>query len=117
MKLSRLTIGAFGAAAMIATAGCSGGGYGGGVTPPPPGNDVTVSNNTFSPATRTVAVGTTVKWTWANGAVNHNVTFDDGTKSATQNTGTYSRQFNTAGTYNYHCTIHGPSMSGTITVQ
>ena len=68
-------------------------------------------------ATRTVAVGTTVKWTWANGAVNHNVTFDDGTKSATQNTGTYSRQFNTAGTYNYPCTIHGPSMSGTITVQ
>ena len=29
---------------------------------------------------------------------------------------TYSLRFNTPGTYNYHCLMHGPVMSGTITV-
>jgi plastocyanin len=79
------------------------------------GNDVTVSDNYFSPAATTVAVGA-VTWTWA-GSSSHNVTFDDGIASPTQATGTYSRHFSAAGTYSYHCTIHGAAMSGTVTVK
>ena len=47
----------------------------------------------------------------------HNVTFDDGETSGDQGTGHYQRTFATAGSYAYHCTIHGAKlMSGTITV-
>jgi plastocyanin len=64
-----------------------------------------------------VTVGTTVTWTWS-GANPHDVLFDDGTRSAIlQRTGTYTRQFGAAGTYNYHCSIHGLGMSGRVTVQ
>ena len=82
---------------------------------PATSNSVTVGNNFFQPATTSVGVGTTVKWTWAGG-VAHNVTFDDGVASPTQPSGTYTRTFTTAGTYRYHCTIHGTMMSGTIIV-
>ncbi len=81
-------------------------------------SSISVVDNSFDPAATTVAAGTTVTWTW-NGSAQHNVTFDDGSglKSATQNSGTYSRTFASAGTYSYHCTIHGAGMSGTITVK
>ncbi len=93
---------------------------------PPPSNGISVQNNMFSPGTKTVAVGSDVKWAWnscTNDAysgqtcVSHSVTFDDNTGSAVQDQGTYSRTFSTAGTYNYHCSIHGAAMAGTITVQ
>ena len=113
--------------ALVAVVGCGGGSsYGG--SPTGPGNtggnnntggstssSISVGDNYFSPAATTVPAGTTVTWTWA-GSVNHNVTFDDGAASSTQASGTYSRTFSTAGTYAYHCTIHGASMSGTVTV-
>jgi plastocyanin len=81
------------------------------------GNTVTVGNNFFSPADLSVAPGTTVTWNWAAGAVEHNVTFDDGEHSATQSSGSFPRTFSAAGTYPYHCTIHGvAAMHGTVTV-
>ena len=81
------------------------------------GNTVTVGNNFFSPAALSVAAGTTVTWSWAPGAVEHNVTFDDGQHSATQSSGSFPRTFSAAGTYPYHCTIHGAAvMHGTVTV-
>ena len=81
------------------------------------GNTVTVGNNFFSPADLSVVAGTTVTWTWAAGAVDHNVTFDDGAHSATQSSGSFPRTFSAAGTYSYHCTIHGAAaMHGTVTV-
>lgn len=98
------------------------GGTGGGYNPPGEGgtsgpNTVTVANNSFSPSRITVAKGTTVTWQWSAGAVTHNVTFDDGTKSAGMSSGSYTRTFSTAGSYPYHCTIHGAAMSGTVVVQ
>lgn len=78
-------------------------------------NSVSVVDNAFSPSATRVAAGTTVTWTW-NGINQHNVTFDDGATSATQSSGTYARAFTLAGTYPYHCTIHGIAMSGTVTV-
>jgi plastocyanin len=81
------------------------------------GNTVTVGNNFFSPVDLSVAAGTTVTWSWAPGAVEHNVTFDDGEHSATQSSGSYPRTFSAAGSYPYHCTIHGAAvMHGTVTV-
>jgi plastocyanin len=80
-------------------------------------NTVTVGNNLFSPASLNVPVNTTVTWSWASGAADHNVTFDGGPASPTQSAGTYQRTFGAAGTYTYHCTIHvGVGMQGTITV-
>ncbi len=90
-----------------------GGGTGGGG---PAANAVSVEDNSFGPATLTVAVGDTVTWTW-NGANRHSVTFDDGTTSPTQSSGTFLRVFSSAGTYPYHCVVHGAAMSGTVTVQ
>ena len=68
----------------------------------------------------TIAVGGTVTWTWSAGAVTHNVTFQTaGAPSNVSNTssGSFPRTFNSAGTYQYVCTIHGASMSGSVTVQ
>jgi plastocyanin len=81
------------------------------------GNAVTVGNNFFSPVDLSVVAGTTVTWNWAAGAVDHNVTFDDGEHSPTQSSGSFPRTFSAAGTYPYHCTIHGAAvMHGTVTV-
>jgi len=136
---STLVLLAFAAAAPLA---CGGGGGGSNpittpnqptqpLTPATP-NDVLVENNRFDPGTLTVAAGTTVKWTWAtctgsndpyNGGagqtcVDHSVTWDDGSgTSATQAEGTYQRAFATAGTYRYHCAVHGTAMSGSVVVQ
>ncbi len=101
----------------LPAAGCGGGSDG----PTDPGTDggntVTVSNNSYSPAGLSVTPGTTVTWQWAPAAVEHNVTFDDGPQSPTQSSGTFPRTFASAGSFPYHCTIHGATvMSGTITV-
>jgi plastocyanin len=92
-------------------------------------NAVTVSSASFDPANIMVPVGTTVNWDWNSCSgdgyggyatcVTHQIVFDDGSgvKSDAQSTGTFTRTFNAAGTYKYHCAIHGQSMSGQITVQ
>jgi plastocyanin len=72
----------------------------------------------FSPDALTVSVGQTV--TWSNGgSIGHTVTFDSGPAfNQPLNPGaTVTRTFATAGTFTYHCSIHGPSMHGTITVK
>jgi plastocyanin len=104
---------------VLAAVGCGGGSSGMPTSPTSGGgNAVTVGNNFFSPADISVTTGSTVTWTWAQGAVSHNVTFDDGSgNSPTQNSGTFQRTFGTAGTFAYHCTIHGATvMHGTVTV-
>ena len=123
------------AALSFSLGACGGAGYGsnGGSTTDPGTtsqlgpNDVDIVNTSFSPSVRTVAAGSTVTWHWDdcsnNGygstCVTHNVTFDDGSgvASSSQSSGTFSRTFATAGTFKYHCTIHGAAMSGTIVVQ
>jgi plastocyanin len=89
-----------------------------GTAPPPPPPmlaSVTVDDNFFDPTTQRVAAGGTVTWTWA-GSVGHNVTFATGMNSATQASGTFSRAFPAAGSFDYECTIHS-GMIGTITVE
>ena len=87
-----------------------------------------VTNNAFTPSGTTVAAGTTVTWTWNSCTgdgyggqlcTDHSVVFDDGLRagSGVQSTGTFASQFTAAGTYTYHCSIHGSAMHGSITVQ
>jgi plastocyanin len=90
-----------------------------GTVPPPPPPiqaDVSVDDNFFDPSTQRIAAGGTVTWTW-EGLVDHNVTFSTGPNSPTQASGTFDRTFPTVGSFDYSCTIHGASMSGTITVE
>jgi plastocyanin len=122
----------------VAACGGSSSGYptgSGNPNPPPPGNQpppgstsnsILVQNNRFNPSSTTVPVGTTVTWTWdacsddgygGQTCVEHNVTFDvGGTGSTTRSSGSYSRQFNTAGTFGYRCTVHGSAMTGQVVV-
>ena len=82
------------------------------------GNGISMYNMAYSPASKTVAKGTVVTWTNNDGYA-HTVTSNDGTSfnSGTIDAGkTYSYTANTAGTFAYHCTIHGVSMSGTLIV-
>ena len=80
-------------------------------------NEVWMQNLTFMPATKTVAVGTTVIWTNKDSDT-HDVTSSTGLfqSSSLGLGGTFSYQFNTAGTYTYRCTFHS-GMTGTIIVQ
>jgi plastocyanin len=77
---------------------------------------VAISNFKYTPASIVVSPGTTVTWT-NDGPAPHTATsnakvWDSGrmAKGAT-----FSHQFNTPGTFAYHCTIH-PNMKGTIVV-
>lgn len=81
---------------------------------------VQMKNTAFTPEAIKVGSGATVTWTNADG-FQHNVTFDGGAvalsgpidggaaKALTMPTA--------AGTYAYHCTIHGAAMSGSVQVQ
>ncbi len=85
---------------------------------PTPGNDeVFIQSFAFSPSTVTITLNSTVVWTNKD-AVSHTVTSDDGLfDSGLLSTNTvYSHQFTTAGTFNYHCTVH-PNMLGKVIVQ
>ena len=95
--------------------------------PPPSTSDaIGVTNNYFDPISTSVSVNTKVTWTWNTCSgdgyggqicVSHDIQFDDGATSGSLQSGTWSRTFTAAGTYKYHCTIHGASMSGTVVVQ
>jgi plastocyanin len=100
---------------------------------------VTVQDFSYSPATVTVKVGTTVQWV-NNGPSAHTVTSDSGvwdsgvlsapssamgstgygTAAGSTSGGAFQRTFTQAGTYPYHCTIHPPTLypnfRGTVVV-
>jgi len=83
---------------------------------PAAGPAATIVDFAFSPATVTVPVGTTITWT-NTGAKPHTVTADDGSFASGTLAGadTFSQAFPTAGTYAYHCAIHG-QMVGSVVV-
>lgn len=112
---------------------CGGGGDNS-VTPPPPpppppacpANTFCLLASTFSPTTLSVPAGTTVTWKNDTG-VPHNVLWNDaagrsaagagdGTGDIADASATHTRKFVTAGTYGFHCSIHAPGMTGTLTV-
>jgi len=78
-----------------------------------------LTTTAYAPNPVTVAVGGTVTWV-NNDNTAHTSTDDDangGWSSGSIAPGAqFSRTFPTAGTFNYHCTIH-PNMIGTVRVQ
>jgi plastocyanin len=90
---------------------------GDGATSNPGQTQVAIENFSFTPATLTVAAGTTVTWT-NHDDVQHTVTASDKSyDSGTIGTdATFAHQFTTPGTYAYHCSIH-PTMMAQIIVK
>jgi len=74
--------------------------------------------NSFTPSTVTVRAGESVTWNWVSGF--HSVVSDSMPKawadSPAQASGQFTATFSTAGSYDYHCGIHGTMMTGTIVV-
>jgi plastocyanin len=140
MRIWGLSLAAIG---IVVAAACGGGG--GETTTTGPGNQpgngnnnnnpntVSLVDSSFNPASLTIKSGQTVTWQWATctdttggyggyggtACITHKIMFDDGsgTVSPQQNQGTFSRTFPSAGTFKYHCTIHGSYMSGQVVVQ
>lgn len=77
---------------------------------------VSMSNNQFTPASATIAPGCTVTWTntvsTQHTSTNNAVPWDSGNLGRNQ---TFTRVFGTTGTFPYFCKNHA-SMTGTITV-
>ena len=74
------------------------------------------STRVFNPSAVTIPAGDTIYYTFES--VQHNVIFDTaGNPGDVPNTinATVKRKFPTAGTFNYHCSIHA-SMTGSVTV-
>lgn len=82
---------------------------------------IIVNDNFYSITVKTIFVGKSVEWSW-EGNIGHSVTAGTSTNpdgsydSGIISTGTFSRTFDTEGTYRYHCKVHGASMAGTIIV-
>ncbi|MBU2503525.1 MAG: cupredoxin domain-containing protein [Nanoarchaeota archaeon] len=80
--------------------------------------DVKIENSEFNPSELIISINNTVIWTNMDSVV-HTITFDlEGEFGfpGLSPGGTYSKTFDSKGTYSYHCEIH-PSMKGTIVVQ
>jgi plastocyanin len=88
---------------------------------------VSMGDNFYDPATVTVTVGETVTWSHV-GQAPHTVTADNGSFDSSPNCPTlltdcmengdsYSQTFNSAGSFDYFCKVHGQSMSGTVVVE
>jgi plastocyanin len=103
--------------------GNGGGGGGGAQEQPAPAaeggsTEVSMKDIKFDPGEVTVNAGDTV--TWVNDdSVGHDVTgdnFKSGEPGAMQNGDTFEHTFDTAGTFDYVCSVH-PGMEGTVTVK
>jgi plastocyanin len=72
----------------------------------------------YTPATVTVQKNTNVKWT-NDGGTAHTVTADNGTSFDSGSiplNASFTLTPTVAGSYPYHCTIHGAAMAGTLVV-
>jgi copper binding plastocyanin/azurin family protein len=95
--------------------------------PPPASLSVEVGNDFFrglinraEPAVDTVSVNGTVTWTWIE-LGEHGVVFDDPelpmSDVMSEIGSQHSQTFSAPGTFAYTCSIHGPSMSGSVVVR
>lgn len=121
-----MRVGLVGLAGVLLAVACGGGGTdpgggggGGGGTLVHAARVTAGSANAFTPDVQTIAATDTIYFTFSSG-VQHSVVFDtpsSPTGVPITTNATAKRIFPTAGTYDYHCGVHGPSMSGQIVVQ
>jgi plastocyanin len=83
--------------------------------------NVTVADNFFNPSSVTIKVNDSVKWNWSAGNFNIHSSTGPGAPplwdTSPQSAGfTFTRQFTSAGSFAYHCTVHA-GQTGTVTVQ
>lgn len=76
---------------------------------------VSISNFQFQPSSVTIQKGDTVTWTNKD-TVAHDVKFQDSESPNLNKGGSYSKTFNSPGTYSYICEIH-PYMKGMVIVK
>lgn len=97
-----------------------GGGPVGAITLGPDVQFVSSHNGSRNPAVDTIPVGGTVTWTWT-GSLQHSVHSLGSTSFSSSAVktggGTHAVTFNTPGTYQYDCAVHGTAMRGTLVVQ
>ena len=81
-------------------------------------NSVVVTDFKYTPVNINIAAGQSVTWVWQQGvhsATADDASFDSGVSAMVGHT--FTQVFPTAGVVvPYHCTVHGMSMSGTVTV-
>jgi plastocyanin len=74
------------------------------------------SASSFTPESLNIARGVTVTWTNRD-STTHNVSSNSNLFVGDMTPGgTFSRRFDTAGSFTYRCTLH-PTMTGTVNVQ
>ncbi len=87
-------------------------------TTAPAVRQVRLAHIAFTPATLRIHRGDSVRWTWADPYVAHNL-HSIGTPrfrgASDRQTGTHTVRFTRAGTYRYECTLH-PGMRGRVIV-
>ena len=80
---------------------------------------IDIADNSFSPSDVTIPLHSVVRWSWT-GANTHNVTFTAATgvpaDIGNRTSGAVDRTFDTAGTFQFRCTIHPTTMTGSVTV-
>jgi plastocyanin len=82
------------------------------------GTEVSMEDTSFQPGNVTVKAGDSVTWT-NNDSIGHDVTADDfesGEPGAMNEGDTFAHTFDTAGTFDYVCSVH-PGMEGTVKVE
>lgn len=81
---------------------------------------IEVSDNKFTPSNLTVPKGTKITWDWT-GANAHSVIgkWQETRVQSEQLTGhgSFSFTFETAGTFDYQCGVHGAAMTARVTVK
>jgi amicyanin len=81
------------------------------------GSIVSIKSFNFNPTTVNIRVGETVTWNNEDSA-SHQIISDSGSEISSDSLSkgqSYSHTFNTAGIYDYHCSIHA-SMKGKVVV-
>jgi plastocyanin len=85
---------------------------------------VTMKNIALSPAKLTITRGTTVRWLWRDGQIQHDVQWRNGgfkaaplqAQSQKRPLRIYRITFNKPGTYRFYCSVHPGDMRGRIVV-
>ena len=84
--------------------------------------DVSIVDFAFEPSTITITAGSSVRWTRSPASIFTHTTTSDAGSMDPWNSGdlapgaSFTKQFNTPGTFTYHCEHHPFTMNGTVVV-